>query len=66
MINDILLIQVPREESHKPEMQLSVKKLYIGGVKEPMSDIDLREYFSNYGTVTDVNLMKDRDGKYRG
>ena len=47
-------------------MQSVVKKLYLGGVKEPMTEDDLREYFSKYGTVTEIVITKDRDGKYRG
>jgi RNA-binding protein Musashi len=65
-VSQLMVVQVPREESHKPDMQLSVKKLYVGGVKEPLTDVDLREYFSRYGTVTDVIVMKDREGQYRG
>ena len=47
-------------------MQLSVKKLYLGGVKEPITENDLREYFSKFGSVTDVIVMKDQEGQYRG
>ena len=47
-------------------MQLSVKKLYIGGVKDPITEDDIRDYFTRYGPVTDVVLMKDRDGQHRG
>jgi RNA-binding protein Musashi len=57
---------VPREESHKPDMQLSVKKLYLGGVKEPLTEDDLKEYFGKYGTVAEAIVMKDREGQYRG
>ncbi|UJR31402.1 hypothetical protein I4U23_018896 [Adineta vaga] len=57
---------VPREDTHKPNMQLSVKKIYLGGVKEPITENDLREYFTTFGTVTDVVVMKDREGQYRG
>ncbi|CAF1640412.1 unnamed protein product [Adineta steineri] len=57
---------VPREETHKPNMQLSVKKLYLGGVKEPITENDLKEYFSKFGAITDVVVMKDREGQYRG
>jgi RNA recognition motif-containing protein len=60
------LIKVPREETHKPNMQLSVKKLYLGGVKEPITENDLKDYFSQFGSITDVVVMKDRDGQYRG
>lgn len=47
-------------------MQLSVKKLYLGGVKEPLTEDDLKEYFNKYGNVTEIMIMKDRDGQYRG
>ncbi|CAF1495531.1 unnamed protein product [Rotaria sp. Silwood1] len=57
---------IPREETHKPNMQLSVKKLYLGGVKEPITENDLKDYFSKFGTIVDVVVMKDRDGQYRG
>jgi RNA recognition motif-containing protein len=47
-------------------MQLSVKKLYLGGVKEPMTEDDLKEYFGKYGSVAEATVMKDREGQYRG
>lgn len=47
-------------------MQSVVKKLYLGGVKEPMTETDIRDYFSKYGNVTEVIITKDRDGQYRG
>ena len=63
---DFITNQVPREETHKPNMQLSVKKIYLGGVKEPITENDIKEYFSNFGAITDVVVMKDREGQYRG
>ncbi|CAF2095757.1 unnamed protein product [Rotaria magnacalcarata] len=57
---------IPREETHKPNMQLSVKKLYLGGVKDPITENDLKDYFTKFGSITDVVVMKDRDGQYRG
>ncbi|UJR15272.1 hypothetical protein I4U23_002226 [Adineta vaga] len=57
---------IPREETHRIDVQTVVKKLYLGGVKEPMTEDDLRDYFSKYGAVTDIVITKDRDGKYRG
>ncbi|CAF3252666.1 unnamed protein product [Rotaria sp. Silwood2] len=57
---------VPREASHKPDMQLAVKKLYLGGIKEPLTENDLKDYFSKYGTIVNATVMKDRDGQYRG
>jgi RNA recognition motif-containing protein len=47
-------------------MQLSVKKLYLGGVKEPITENDLKDYFGQFGSITDVVVMKDREGQYRG
>lgn len=61
-----MCIKIPREDTHKPNMQLSVKKLYLGGVKEPITENDLRDYFVKFGSITDVVVMKDRDGQYRG
>ncbi|CAF1002667.1 unnamed protein product [Didymodactylos carnosus] len=57
---------VPREESSKPEMQTTAKKLYLGGVREPLQEQDLKEYFSKYGNIVDCVVMKDKDGKHRG
>ncbi|CAF1647940.1 unnamed protein product [Rotaria sp. Silwood1] len=57
---------VPREASHKPDMQLAIKKLYLGGIKEPLTEDDLKDYFSKYGNIINVTVTKDRDGKYRG
>jgi len=57
---------VPREETHKPNIQLSVKKIYLGGVKEPITEEDIKTYFGQFGTITEVIIMKDREGQYRG
>lgn len=36
----------PREEFGKPEAGQTVKKIFIGGLKDDVEDEDLREYFS--------------------
>ncbi len=33
---------MPREEASKPEGQLTVKKIFIGGVKEDLTEDDLK------------------------
>lgn len=33
---------MPRDEASKPEGQLTVKKIFIGGIKEDINDDDLR------------------------
>lgn len=47
-------------------MQLSVKKIYLGGVREPITEDDLQEYFSKYGNIVNIIVKKDRDGQHRG
>ncbi|CAF0969772.1 unnamed protein product [Brachionus calyciflorus] len=51
----------PREDSGKHEVQASVKKLFVGGVRDNITDDDLRNYFSNYGNITDCVVMKDKE-----
>ncbi len=42
---------MPRDEASKPEGQLTVKKIFIGGVKEDLTEDDLKYekkiFFSN-------------------
>lgn len=33
---------MPRDEASKPEGQLTVKKIFIGGVKEDITEADLK------------------------
>ena len=57
----------PRRESGKPESQMSVKKLFIGGLTDDMSDDDLNDYFNKFGNVMNVEQLKWNDtGKKRG
>lgn len=58
---------VPRQDIHRPEAGASVKKLFVGGIKDEHEDEDLRQYFSKFGNVTTVNIVNDKDnGKRRG
>jgi len=58
---------VPREESGKPESQATVKKIFLGGLKEEVEEHDLREYFQQFGTIINVNIVTEKDtGKKRG
>lgn len=58
---------VSREESHKPGIHKSVKRLFMGGIKESVKQDDVQEYFTKYGKVESVELLLDKQtGKKRG
>lgn len=58
---------VPREETN-PASHMAIKKIFIGGLKDkPITEDDIKEYFSQYGNITDCVLMKDKaTGNPRG
>lgn len=58
---------VPREASQKNEANISTKRLYVSGVRDEHTEDDFKNYFSKYGTVEKVEIIKDKaTGKYRG
>lgn len=58
---------VPREDSGKPEAQATVKKIFLGGLKEDVEESDLKEYFVEFGNVLNINIVTEKDtGKKRG
>ena len=57
----------PREESGKPGAEMTTKKLFVGAIREGITDEDLREYFSKYGKIEDCVVMKEKEtNKTRG
>ncbi|KAB7500306.1 Heterogeneous nuclear ribonucleoprotein A1, A2/B1-like protein [Armadillidium nasatum] len=58
---------VPRDEISRPEAGVTVKKLFVGGLKEDVDEEDLREEFSQFGTVVAVSIPTEKDSqKKRG
>jgi len=59
---------VPREDSNHPGANVTVNKIFIGGIRDrPITKNDLELYFSAYGTVQDCVIMTEKEtGKPRG
>ncbi len=54
---------MPREAQKSTEAHLTVKKLYITGLRDDIDEGMLRQYFSRFGNITEILVMKDHDGK---
>ena len=51
----------------RDDMTVTPGKIFLGGVAFTTTENDLQEHFSQFGTVTDVIIMKDKfTGKPRG
>jgi RNA recognition motif-containing protein len=58
---------VAREESGKPGAHVTVKKLFVGGIKEDTEERHLRDYFEEYGKIDTIEIITDRQSeKKRG
>ncbi|KAM9342725.1 heterogeneous nuclear ribonucleoprotein A1-like [Pholidichthys leucotaenia] len=58
---------VSREDSNKPGAHITVKKIFVGGIKEDTEESHLRDYFEQFGKIEVIDVMTDRNtGKKRG
>ncbi|ELW62464.1 Heterogeneous nuclear ribonucleoprotein A1-like 2 [Tupaia chinensis] len=56
-----------REDSQRPGAHLTVKKIFVGGIKEDTEEHHLRDYFEQYGKIEVIEIMTDQgSGKKRG
>lgn len=61
------LAYVLPQDSNKPGAHLSVKKIFVGGIKEDTEEDQIRDYFEKYGKIECVDIMEERStGKKRG
>ena len=49
------------QQSNKPEARMSIKKLFVGGVKEDIEEEDLRDHFGGFGNIISVDIIKDKN-----
>ena len=53
---------MPREDQNSMEAHLTVKKLFVAGLREGIDEQVLQDYFSRFGNVMEVLVMKQADG----
>ena len=46
--------------SQRPGAHLTVKKIFVGGIKEDTEEHHLRDYFEQYGKIEVIEIMTDR------
>ena len=55
------------QDSCRPGAHLTVKKIFVGGIKEDTEEYHIQEYFEKYGRIECVEIMEERStGKRRG
>ncbi|VFV45757.1 achain the two rna-recognition motif domain of [Lynx pardinus] len=50
---------VSREDSQRPGAHLTVKKIFVSGIKEDTEGHHVRDYFEQYGKIEVIEIMTD-------
>ncbi len=68
LISNILkLLLFHLQQISSPEASATVKKIFVAGMKDDVSEDDLTDYFGKYGNIISVSLITDKDtGKKKG
>merc|ERR1711862_16614 len=51
---------MPREES-SPEVHAAVKKIFVGALKKDVTNDDLNNYFSQFGTIIEASVVMSKE-----
>lgn len=51
------------QQISSPETSATVKKIFVGGIKDEVDEEDLREYFGKFGNIVSVTLVIDKETK---
>ncbi|XKL59437.1 hypothetical protein PGB90_000453 [Kerria lacca] len=58
---------VPRNQINSPEASATVKKIFVAGIRDELSEEDLTNYFIKYGNIISISLVTDKEsGKKKG
>jgi len=58
---------LPKDPNGIIDTAMQVKKLFVGGIKGPVEEEDLRESFSPYGKIVSISIPTDKTtGKQKG
>ncbi|KAK1434215.1 hypothetical protein QVD17_11134 [Tagetes erecta] len=58
---------VPREDAQGSRGVSRTKKIFVGGIPLTLTEDEMREYFSNYGDIVELQIMLDHvTGRSRG
>ncbi|ELK00775.1 Heterogeneous nuclear ribonucleoproteins A2/B1 [Pteropus alecto] len=64
-LNQNMLLQERNLESQG--LDITVKKLFVGGIKEDTEEHHFKDYFEEYGKIDTIEIIIDRQsGKKRG